>query len=444
VAYIQGGDLWVKELPEGEARPLTTSGNITTPRWSPSGQWLAYLKGDELGVVQRSGAGAMSLERGSPVSQFAWSPTSDTLAYSSRSGGLWVVSVSNWIEWEIVANPEGVKGTGVGGLAWSPDGEWIAYEWREVLTYLTYQGLWKIPVGGGERTELYVSGAPEKGEAMVAGWSGDGRFLLFWQGDILSASLLADGVPLYAVPAAGGTPVPLADAVLVFSDFVAVQPAGGEQVAVIAGGYRGAWTNKTLRVVLPATGEGETLTPPDQVASSPAWSPDGQRIALSAMPDEGDLVGGEDARLGMMNRRIWVRTVDSDSQPRQLTNDPAYRDEHPVWSADGSHILFVRMDDRDQTSLWLLPFGENAPHLVVDELGPLPGPASGWFGYYGHVEWDRLFDWWPKVTPKVLPVTGNGLPEFLSLILAAVLALAASWGLRLWLRKLTVLSDTGE
>jgi hypothetical protein len=44
----------------------------------------------------------------------------------------------------------------------------------------------------------------------------------------------------------------------------------------------------------------------------------------------------------------------------------------------------------------------------------------------------------------VLPVTGNGLPKSLSLILAAVLALAASWGLRLWLRKLTVLSDTGE
>jgi dipeptidyl aminopeptidase/acylaminoacyl peptidase len=352
-----------------------------------------------------------------------------------------MVSVSNWVEREIVSNPEEAKGAGVRGLAWSPDGEWIAYEWWEGRAY---QGLWKIPVSGGEPTELYASGFPEKGEAIVAGWSGDGRFLLFWQSDILSASALADGVPLYAVPAAGGTPVPLADTVLVHSDFVTAQPLGGERVVVIAGGYRGAWTNKTLRVVLPATGEGETLTSPDQVASSPAWSPDGQRIAFSAMPDEGDLGGGEDARLGMMNRRIWVGTVGSDSQPQQLTDDPAYRDEHPLWSADGSHILFVRMNDQNQTSLWLLQFEGDAPRLVADELGPLPGPASGWFGYYGHVEWDSLFDWWLGVTPTVLPVTGDQLPEYLILIVAGALTLAASRGLRLWLRKLTLPSHAGE
>jgi hypothetical protein len=175
----------------------------------------------------------------------------------------------------------------------------------------------KIPAGGGEPTELYASGFPEKGEAILAGWSGEGHFLLFWQGDILSASLLADGVPLYVVSARGGTPVPLAGAVLVHSDFIATQPAGGE----------------------------------------------------------------------------W---------------------------------------------------GEAAPRLVADELGPLPGPASGWFGYYGHVEWDSLFDWWPEVTPTVLPVTGNALPESLLLIIAGVLALVAGWGLRLRLRKLRLSSHAGE
>jgi hypothetical protein len=98
------------------------------------------------------------------------------------------------------------------------------------------------------------------------------------------------------------------------------------------------------------------------------------------------------------------------------------------------------MNDQNQTSLWLLPFGEAAPRLVADELGPLPGPASGWFGYYGHVEWDSLFDWWPEVTPTVLPVTGNALPESLLLIIAGVLALVAGWGLRLRLRKLRLSS----
>jgi dipeptidyl aminopeptidase/acylaminoacyl peptidase len=448
VAYIQGGDLWVKELPEGEAKQLTTSGDITNPRWSPSGQWLVYLKGDHLWVVQRSGTGMKPLEKGSPVRQFAWSPVSDTLAYSSRNGSLWVVSVSDWVEREIVVNPGGIRGTGVLGLAWSPDGEWIAYEWREGLTY---QGLWKISADGGEPTELYVSGVPEKGEAVLAGWGGGGRFLLFWQGDILSASMLADGVPLYAIPAGGGTPVSLADAVLVHTDFVVAQPIDGEQVAVIAGGYRGAWTNKALRVVRPAGGTGEALTPPSQAASSPAWSPDGQRIAFSAMPDEGDLVGGETARQGLMQRRISVVSAQGDPQPRQLTNDLAYRDERPLWSAEGSHILFVRMDDREQISLWLMPVGEgepravdSVPRLVAEGLGPLPGPPSGWFGYYGHIEWDGLFDWWTGTTSMVLPVTGNVLPGPLLWFIGSVLALVAGLGLMLWLRKFTLPSHTSE
>ena len=55
VAYIQGGNLWVKKLPEGEAKQPITSGKITNPRWSPSGQWLAYLKGGQLGVLQCPG-----------------------------------------------------------------------------------------------------------------------------------------------------------------------------------------------------------------------------------------------------------------------------------------------------------------------------------------------------------------------------------------------------
>jgi Tol biopolymer transport system component len=427
VAYIQGGDLWVKELATGETRQLSTGGNSTTPRWSPSGQWLAYLEGDQLGVVHRSGEGARHLEKGRPVIQFAWSPTSDTLAYSSGSGELWVASVPDWAARRIVSNPAGADGGGVRGLAWSPDGEWIAYGWQEGRAY---QGLWKIPAGRGEPTELYASDFPEKGEAIIAGWSGDGRFLLFWQGDIVSASLLADGAPLYAVSASGGTRAVLAETVLVYSDFVAAQPAGGERVAVVSGGYRGAWTNKALHVVRPATGEKERLSSPGQAASSPAWSPDGQHIAFAAMSDEGDLVGGEDARLGMQQRRIWVGIVGSDSQPRQLTDDDAYRDERPLWSADGSHILFVRMDEQDRASLWLLSPGGGTARPVVDELGPLPGPAPGWWGYYGHVVWDDLFDWWPGATPAVLPVSGETRAATVVLIVAGALALAVGWRLR--------------
>jgi Tol biopolymer transport system component len=38
LAYLQEGDIWVKDLPDGHARQLTTGGHSREPRWSPSGR----------------------------------------------------------------------------------------------------------------------------------------------------------------------------------------------------------------------------------------------------------------------------------------------------------------------------------------------------------------------------------------------------------------------
>jgi hypothetical protein len=40
-----------------------------------------------------------------------------------------------------------------------------------------------------------------------AGWCPDGRWLLFWSVTQCSNSIAADGLPLGAVPVAGGTPI---------------------------------------------------------------------------------------------------------------------------------------------------------------------------------------------------------------------------------------------
>jgi dipeptidyl aminopeptidase/acylaminoacyl peptidase len=286
--------------------------------------------------------------------------------------------------------------SGAGHIAWSPDGAWIAYEWWEQRAgTLRYQGLWKVSAGGGEPEKLYDSRVPERGEAILAGWSGDGRFLLFWQGAIPSASMLADGVPLYALPVDGGAPVQLAKTVLLHSDFIALDPAEADRVAVVDGGYRGSWMDKRMRLVRISGGDGVAVTEPDEAVSFPAWSPDGRRIAYVAMPDEGDLGGGEAARRGLMGRRIWVMTVAGDSPARLLTDDPVYRDEYPLWSAEGSHILFVRMDAEGGVSLWLVSAEGGKPFPVVDGLEVVGGPPSdAWFGYYGYVDWQPLFDWW--------------------------------------------------
>jgi len=394
LAYIQGGDIWVKALPDGEPQRLTTDGRNREPRWSPSGDWLAFRKGDyQVWLMRGDGSAAHALNEGRTVGAFAWAPGEDRLAYVWGEEDLQAINADGTDQAVLV--PQSLSER-IGRIAWSPDGAWIAYEWREQEPKqpVTSEGLWKASANGEKQIKLY------EGAVTLAGWTGDSRFLLFWEGSIFaSASGMADGAPLSALPADGGTPVRLAESVLGYPDFVAPTSTGTSQIAMIVGGYRAAWWGKSLHILSASTGEDLALTAADVAASSPAWSSNGQRIAYVVMPDRGDLVGGEPAREGLMQRRIWVINVKGELQAQQLTDDPNYRDERPLWSTDGSHILFARLDAQDRASLWLIPPEGGDPQQVVDELTPAPE----WFGYYGHIEWDTLFDWWRASTLAAIP-----------------------------------------
>lgn len=387
LAYVQGGDVWVEKLPDGAPQRLTTDGRNRDPRWSPSGEWLAFRKGDyQVWVMYAASGEGRPLNDGAAVDAFAWAPATDRLAYVAGGNELRVIDADGDEPATLV--PQAPAGQ-IGQIAWSPDGTGVAYEWREEkASGPPARSLWKVSADGDEPAQLYPDGHADIGGPILHGSTGDGRFLLV-QSDMNSASLLADGAPLYALPADGGSFVQLEESVLAYADFVVPQPAPTDQVAVVAGGGRNAWENKRLHIVQAATGESTPLTSSDLAVSSPAWSPDGRRIAYVAMPQVEGVAGGDPAHQALMQRRIWVMNVE-DGQNQQLTEDPAYRDERPLWSADGSHILFARLSQDDRASLWLMPAEGGEPTQVVGELTPAPG----WFGYYGHIDWDVLFDWW--------------------------------------------------
>ena len=77
-------------------------------------------------------------------------------------------------------------------------------------------------------------------------------------------------------------------------------------------------------------GSGETnLTSNATSDGSPAWSPDGQRIAFASNRDG--------------NSEIYVMNADG-SAPTRLTNNPA-DDLDPAWSPDFTRIAFTRSRD---------------------------------------------------------------------------------------------------
>lgn len=417
VAWVQQGDLWVKELPDGRAKRLTSTGGVTDPRWSPTGRWLAFRRGQELWLA---GSGGEELRKvAGRAAAFAWSPVRDLLACTTLQNELFLLSPEPERSHLLVKKEPQIA---LGRIAWSPDGARIAFERvRRETGVPDYGGIWSADVEGGRVAEVYSpgeSGFNLAGFPRLAGWSPDGGQILFWLGP-LSASLEADGLPLYTVNAAGGSAVRCADVMVgetklePLEDTLLVRPRSfltescAYRMALIVGGGRETWANKRLGVFHLQTNKLIFVSPEDQAVADAAFSPGGERLAYSAGPAAGS-AGTADPEVLLAGRRIW--TVDEERRaPRQVTGDQNYRDEMPAWSADGNHIFFARLDRSGRASLWLMRPDGSGLKQVVAGLSPLPEDFR--FGYYGDVPWERFYSYWPGLTNTVLIAAAKETPE---------------------------------
>ncbi|MBC7227437.1 MAG: PD40 domain-containing protein [Thermoflexales bacterium] len=363
------------DLDTGQQTRLTRDGRNGHPQWSASGEWIAYYKDDKLWVVWVSTGQEIPISE-VPVQEFAWSPTEDQLAYFSLSLGLLMWEPGRRDSKMILDPKEGF----INHLAWDFTGGRLA---------------WECENGGERHLQVFSMGKAATtlftAEGMnrvprLAGWSIDDQWLLAWIGPA-SALAQADGLPLCLIPATGGPPRCLEQKMLLYADWLSWSPVG--QLAFISGGGRETWVNKGLAIVDPASlTVRQLIDPAEQAPIQPAFSPDGKYLAYSAGPPTPVEAAYAQRDTALAQRHIHVIDLSS-GQRRQLTNDDHFRDERPLWSYDGRHILFVRLGEQG-TSLWLMDAGGSHLRPVVSELTPKPDPM----GEYGHVNWQALWDWW--------------------------------------------------
>lgn len=200
---------------------------------------------------------------------------------------------------------------------------------------------------------------------------------------------MADGAPLYFLDPDKKQNV-VSATTLLYPDFLAFSP-DGVTLAVAEGMNRFTWGNKRIKTINLESYKENPLTEWKTASLSPAWSPDGLLLAFVTGPDFGpDSLAEDDLLTGTAKRRAWIMKADG-SEKRQLTGDAGYREECPMWLADGKHLLFARFDEQNRPSLWLVQVDGQSPLKITGALSAFLTQYED-LDYYGYLHKEKLFD----------------------------------------------------
>uniref|UniRef100_A0A832I0M1 Tricorn protease homolog n=1 Tax=Eiseniibacteriota bacterium TaxID=2212470 RepID=A0A832I0M1_UNCEI len=418
VAFVYDNDLWVAGREGGAARRVTrAAGRETNPAFSPDGRWLAFsapYDGNVDVYVMPSGGGEarrLTWHPGNDVVR-GWTPDGRVLfsspreAFNGRLVRLYTVPVEGGPAARVPV-PYGFK------AALSPDGSRIAYTTSEeaFVQWKRYRGgragrIWILrfddqsvvevpkPAGGCNDTDPRWSG-----NALIFNSDRAGEFNLHRfdpaTGAVTQLTRL-DGFPVLD-PSVGpdgaiafehggwihrldpGAAEPVRLRIAVSSDLPETRPrlaSGGNWV-------RGASPSPDAKrvalefrgeiVTVPAEkGDPRVLTAsPGAHDRSPAWSPDGRRIAWFS--DQ----GGEYA--------LWIGPQDGRGAAKRYALPGAGFYDEPAWSPDGARIAF-----RDNSqSVWVFEVASGAATRIAQEpvYSPLNllsvnwSPDSRWLAY---------------------------------------------------------------
>ena len=251
----------------------------------------------------------------------------------------YVVLRQTWSKPDVVESMVQVPNAeGVVRARWSPDGGCILYESYES------SGIWIINADGTNQVQLAEGNTPV--------WSPDGNRILYESCGIWIMN--ADGTNQVQL-AEGNTPVWSPDG----SRIAFASDDGLEVIGPDATGRR-LLVSTTALAPRPAEGDSVSL-------DSPAWSPDGSKIAFEL---ESYIHGPVDfsdpfKETGTQLCSIWIINSGG-GDAKRLTTDSAY-EEHPSWSRDGQSVTFSSNRNDGEYAMWT---------SRVDGSGQ-PEPAEG-------------------------------------------------------------------
>lgn len=381
VAYIAGGDLWILDLDNQQSTRLTRDGYNISPGWAASGRYLAFLKRGQLWVIEISTQKASRIDQ-APVEWFEWAPHGDRLAFYSRQFGLVAWDPNFETAVSLLSNS---PGTTQENFSWGADGSVLFFNKGSTTNGKYAVSLESIQVDTQTTHTLFASN--DLGAIPRLGMpSPDSLYLAYWNWDTITPFAEEGGLQVCILDLQTNQP----DCTDIKTDPVpeAIAWSNDGELALI-GKDPLAISEGLVAVKASAGSINNLLTFNNRSPLYPNWSPDGKFIAISAKaPGQTGGNGSPAPTASIPGRRLWIVNAENGS-PSQLTRDPLFSDERPIFSLDGSQLLFARLDE-ESASLWMISTNGSNLHQIVPELTPRPEPA----GQSAIMGWSELWEWW--------------------------------------------------
>ena len=295
--------LYQRTMDQLDVRPLRDTQGANRPFFSPDGEWVGFAAAAGLRRVSLAGGSALTISAlDSGFRGGSWGPD-DTVVFATANSGLLRVSASGGIP-EPVTRPED-DGESYSSPHVLPGG-------RAVLFYIRSATLEvdQIAVYSFDTREQRVL-LPGKLPRFAAGHLVFGRGASLWAAPFDVIRLELTGEPFLVLEDV---------AVIGGSALLQFDIADDGSLVYLPGGA--AEAERTL-VWVDREGREEPLTAEPRVYESVRISPDGTRVALSALDQETD---------------IWIWDFSRETLTR-LSFDPA-GDFYPVWTPDGQRVVF--------------------------------------------------------------------------------------------------------